>query len=560
MGKFLILAIILAVIASAYLIIDDDGDSDYTLLESIENIEPGLTIEITGNYGGYGYYSDVYTVTDIKDGDVTYIQESHEYFYTDGVEEYYTNEFEPNSKYVCFDYTSGTLPETVTVEKDGKFYKLNGYADSYGVGVDIRIVYEDLVIEYDGKNVLFVDGSLDYTRESIDESGYEQLQADLVTMADVITGTGDMMYKETFTCNFDAFYEAVMAEWDPDDYKGCEITQTKGRYGGVDVDVYTLNGTAGDLTYEDFKICVYSGYIIKAMGYLEFVPLLDYVPMNYTVNIKIVPVPEPETSGYKYLESTDYVKKGMTFDHDIVIGEDQGSYKETTVVDYVDGTKVGYTTSIWCESTLAGFIKFSASDFLPDGPSVNFDYTATTIPDNVSVEKYDDTYVINGELEFETGSTLGKSTFKNLTINFDGSEVLTVIGEFTLEKDSKYADSKYHYDSQITMVTVDHYIGGIGAYYHTFDFTIEQDLFYYAAMDRYYPSEFDGCSIDDTTEPLEDIIADVHIINGVSGDMAYNGYKVYSYQGFYIEEHGQKLYPLETEFVNFDYKSEIYFA
>ena len=559
MGKFLILAIILAFIAGAYMIIDDDGDSDYTLLDHPENIVPGLTVEIKESYGGYGSYHDVYTVTEVKEDYITYTKDSRTNVYTTGIEEYFANDFEPNAKYTCFDYTSSTLPEAVTVEKEGNFYKLNGYVHDRGTGLDLKVVYEDLVIEYDGKNVLFVDGAFDYARESDDDSAYNWEEAHVVTMADTITGICERIDKETFTCDTDAFYDVLFIEWNPDYYKGCEIVESQGRYGGVDVDIYTINGPTEKVEYEDFKVIVYDDYFIKVMGYLKFGVLTELVPMNYNVNINVVPIPEPVT-GLKLLDSADNIVPGMTIETDWLTGDNEATYHETTVVNSVVDGEVEYTNEVKTEYVEVGARTYDLIDFEPNGFYINFDYTSGTIPEGVNVYKVDDTYTLDGKFTVTIEEFNVTTAFKDLAIIYDGKEVKAVDGTVDIDAVPVKLGSTDRYVESATLEMVGDFLSGYGDSFSRYTATVDQDKFYETVIEAYDPVFYKGCVIKESKTIYEGVEVNVYDIEGDVDFYSFKDFEVFEYNGFEILNQGLVATEIHPDFTKFEFTVNVYIA
>ena len=50
----------------------------------------------------------------------------------------------------------------------------------------------------------------------------------------------------------------------PEDYKGATVED--GRFGGVDVKIYTFSGTEAMMEYVDYKFYVYNDYLVKSEG------------------------------------------------------------------------------------------------------------------------------------------------------------------------------------------------------------------------------------------------------------------------------------------------------
>ena len=557
MGKFLILAIIVAVIASAYIIIDDDGNSDYTLLDSSENIVPGLTIEEEENYAGYGYYYGYTVVTAVNGNDVYYDHENHLHYSEMGVLEYQSNSFEPNGFYINFDYTSGNIPEGVTVDKVYDMYILNGEIITESEGMYIDIVFNYLVIEYDGKNVQSVYGSFDSKMDDKNGEGYIWEEVTLVTIADVITGIGDRSTKASFVTGLDQFYPEAIVEFDLDKYKGCDVKQSAGRFGNVNVDVYTINGTVEGVELIDFKYCVYDGYIIKAMGKQLFDPLEDSVPINHTIRIAVIPVPEPEPIGYELLDSTDYIVPGMTLEFDWLFGENSAAYHETLVVKSVEDGTVTYNTQIVEEYIDTGIKFYEWFDFEPNAYYINFDYTSGSVPETVTVEKEGDVYTLNGKFSIDDEGYNVTTEFQDLVIKYVDGKVAEVDGKVAIDKKGIDTDDRVLETAEL--VTMDRYLTGTGDLFSGYTGTAPVTSFYLIVCDIFSEDQYEGCEIVESKDVYGGVEVTVYTINGqAENGKFYKDYKAVVYDCYEIADFGLVGSPLMVFPDQFDNKMSIY--
>ena len=232
---------------------NSSNSTDYTLFDSDDNIKEGLTIEIdVKDHGGSLYSKKI--VDSVKDGRVNDTTTSKikgmplsNYSMDDFMPDDFANEY-------GFDYTSGELPETVTVEKEGDKYVIKGYVSVKTVksSFDISIVYKN-------EKVTSVEGTID------EEPEYEDVKA-TITFSTVL-GTLKASYSQTGTLKNDTavddFFDRISI-FDAERYKDAKVTD--GKLGNVNVKIYTVDGTYGGIDYIDVNMYVYNGHLLKQEG------------------------------------------------------------------------------------------------------------------------------------------------------------------------------------------------------------------------------------------------------------------------------------------------------
>jgi len=278
-SKILVIAAVAAVIAvggvAGFLLLGSGSgdDSDYTLLDSTDSIKKGMTAEVKGEAGDVSYYTKT-VVKGVADGEVTYEETIMERNMPFGIP-VSLDKFSP-AKF-AFDYTDpDSIPEGVEVAVDGDAYTITGGAAEY----DADYTY-DLVIVYDGESVLSVDGTVN--------SKYEDERAKRSTTDRCSTADGkltifvDQDAVVTKVCDIEMFYGLATEDFDLD-YYGEAIAETKaGKFGGVDVTIYTLVGMIYDYDYKGVDVYVYNGYIINKTGIVGY----DGVTYSLTENTTI---------------------------------------------------------------------------------------------------------------------------------------------------------------------------------------------------------------------------------------------------------------------------------
>ena len=265
-AKILIIAVV-AIVAigggvAAFLMLgngSDSNDSDYTLLDSNDNIKKGLTIELTGKYSG-GSMESKYVVDSVSGGKVGYSEKAVAKNVPAGstitLANFYPDKF-------SFDYTDESdIPEGVEVKHDGDTYKITGEQKDTSYGE--RTVVFDLSIKYADDEVTAVNGSMEMIQK--DGSSIYEMKYKFEMSGDKLKVTGDTKQEDTDECDVDDYYSRAMTDFDMDDYKGAQVTSKDGKYGGVDVKIYTVNGTVDNYEYKDVKIYVYKDYVLKQEG------------------------------------------------------------------------------------------------------------------------------------------------------------------------------------------------------------------------------------------------------------------------------------------------------
>jgi len=261
MDSKILIVIVVAAIAvvgvAAFFLLGGNGnnDSQYTLLDSNDNISVGMVIEIKG-YQEPMDVDTVDTVTSVADGTVTYTEVSK--MTMKNFEEAPTplNTFAPGGSRVYFDYTDpDNYPEGITVTVDGNKYTINGTYALMGIS------YEAFTIVYDGENVSSVSGKYLYKVSQTAATTYEYKTTDGKLYAKM-----NFDSESTETCSVDKFYEETVTKFDKSQYSGMEIKERNGKYGGVSVTIYTLNGTYEGQQYKNVEMYTYHSYMIHAEG------------------------------------------------------------------------------------------------------------------------------------------------------------------------------------------------------------------------------------------------------------------------------------------------------
>lgn len=132
--------------------------SDYTLLDSDDNVGPGLVITKEVSKGNDYRYTLTSSVNGRHaDGRVVYTSEySAEAQDSDSFDNY-----APNKAGVAWiDYTSSDLPEGITVTVSGNVYTINGKYVKGGQGSTATYTFKDLAINYRQSSVQSVQGKL----------------------------------------------------------------------------------------------------------------------------------------------------------------------------------------------------------------------------------------------------------------------------------------------------------------------------------------------------------------------------------------------------------------
>ena len=267
MDAKILIVVVVAVVAiaggvAAFLMLgngSESHDSDYTLLDSNDNIKKGLTIELTGKYSG-GNMESKYVVDSVTDGKVGYSAKMVAKDVPAGGS-ITLSYFNPDQ--FRFDYTDESdIPEGIEVKHDGDTYKITGEQKETSYG-EFTIAY-DLSIKYVDDEVTAVNGSMEMTQKR--EGHIYEIKYNFKMSGDNLKVTGDTNQEDKDECDVDDYYGRAMTEFEMDDYKKAQVVSKDGKYGGVDVTIYTVNGTVGDYEFKDMKIYVYKDYILKEEG------------------------------------------------------------------------------------------------------------------------------------------------------------------------------------------------------------------------------------------------------------------------------------------------------
>ena len=263
MGKLAVLLGVVVVIAAAigvywfFFADQDELKSDYTLLDSANNIEKGMTIKITIDADDVKSTSTL-VVDSVEDGTVNYHSTTKS---TTNMDSYKLSDYGP-SEFVL-DYTGSSYPATMTVAKNGDVYTLKGTYTSYSS----VYTFDGLSITYDGVNVTDVRG--DYERATTGSTYSSSSEFSIDTKDGKLTGTVDFRSESTNSRSVSEFYGYELLEFDKASYEGpsTKIDESKGRFGNVETDVFTINGTTtSGYEMKDAKFYVYNGFILKVEG------------------------------------------------------------------------------------------------------------------------------------------------------------------------------------------------------------------------------------------------------------------------------------------------------
>ena len=262
MNAKIIIAITAVVIIAAgaggayYLLKDKGPETDYTLLDSNMNIKKGLTIEYDLSSSD-SKLSVVAIVDSVENGKALYhtVTKASNSEYIDSAMTF--SSFTPTNFVV--NYTKAA-PDSMEIEKDGNVYTLNGKTTKG----NMTYILDSLKITYDG-SVRYVDGKMTYESVTSDEE-YTKTVYKFMTFEGKLMSKVNSDSKSKGELNTAAFYEEVLSRYKASDYSGTTITESTGRYHGVEVKIYTINGTSSGTTYKDAEIYTYKGYTIKTDG------------------------------------------------------------------------------------------------------------------------------------------------------------------------------------------------------------------------------------------------------------------------------------------------------
>ena len=252
-----VVAFVILAFAGTYAIAYEPA-SDYTLLDSMDNIQPGLTCKMNENMSDWSRSSS--TVVKEVDGDVgVFSQEFREeaLIFQDGM--YVIWEFDPG--FFDFDYTDEEeIPESVSVSVSGNEYTLNG---SYNDGMN-NATYRSLRIVVEDGEAVDVSGALKYDYEGKNLS--EHCDIECKTEGGVLLVKGTVTEKAQCTEEIDYFWDMALNYFVPEDYSELDITESDEKCGNVTAHVYTMNGEMYGHTFENLKCYTYQGYTLKITG------------------------------------------------------------------------------------------------------------------------------------------------------------------------------------------------------------------------------------------------------------------------------------------------------
>jgi len=253
--KIMAIATVVALIAIiggiAYAMHKEDSRCDYSLLDSTDNIKEGFTVTYEG-VDEDGTVHSKKVVDSVENGKVNYtlyidIQDQSSFYELD--------HFLPGYP---IDYTSD-IPAGIKVVKDGDRYTITGTMENHGFDTTLT-----MAIVYDGEHVQFVEGTM--------TTIYQDDRTDDLAIS--VFSTEDGKVRENYSLvGCESASMSVQRFWEQIGYLPPSVleesTVEDGRYGGVDVKIYTFNGKIGSRTYTDYKFYVYDGHALKEEGDVE---------------------------------------------------------------------------------------------------------------------------------------------------------------------------------------------------------------------------------------------------------------------------------------------------
>ena len=261
-----LLAVVIVVAAGgAYYFMTKEKPSDYTILDSSDNIKAGLTIKYNTQMEGTNNIT--YVVDSVDGTTVHYHSDAHQTMTADEIWD--LSDFAPNGTVIGFDYTTEPYPEGIHVTVSGSEYVLNGTAS---IGTTMTVKLENLVIDYNGASVTSVMGKVNVTvKSATNESTYD---CDLSTQAGTLKGNLTSDTKRTAQIAASDFYGYILLPFSTAILSGTDYQESTGQLGNVTATVYTVNGTnALSQTFENVHMYVYDGYILKADGKQNGTPI-----------------------------------------------------------------------------------------------------------------------------------------------------------------------------------------------------------------------------------------------------------------------------------------------
>ena len=256
LSVLIVIVVVAAAAVGAYFFLKGPN-SDYTLLDSNDNIKPGMTIIEDMKSSEMNMHSEC-VVEEITDGTVKY----KETMSMDGPVNRTLYDYAPDQ--YDFDYTDNDdIPSGITVTKDGNKYSISGTAkETYG-GSSSESTY-NMTIEWNGTNVISVNGTEKTVYKS--ELSESTSETSVKTVNGAVSGTGKMTGWAKESNTVESFYGYAVDKYNASAFSGCTITDSTGKVGNVDATIHTVNGTHDDYTYSDFKVYEYKGYMLKAEG------------------------------------------------------------------------------------------------------------------------------------------------------------------------------------------------------------------------------------------------------------------------------------------------------
>ena len=229
-----------------------------------------MRLEINGSLDGAQTASS-YTEVDHIDGDTVYYTATTKTdFYEPGVTTLQGDDFGPMGDYIGFNYVAGDIPETVTVTADGNKYTLNGSYEMDYKDFHRQYAFDNLTIELGTESILSVNGGFEIEFTALDGSkDYYSMEASIVTIDGIVTGTGSLIYIMESNIAAKFFYKLSLISYNEDRYEGCTITESYEEFEGITATVYTVNGVTDMAEYQDFNVYVYEGFIIKETGLVK---------------------------------------------------------------------------------------------------------------------------------------------------------------------------------------------------------------------------------------------------------------------------------------------------
>ena len=267
--KVLLTVLAVAVVACLFFtyLTDDGGKTDYTLLDSTDNIAEGLTVNYHYSLGDYADYTEISVVDKVEGDKVTYTLTKSATYKNDVFDAINLRCFLPNGFYVNFDYTI-ECPQNMDVANEGPTYILNGVHSVSNSTDTTTIQYDNFVIEYDGVEVKSVAGSFIYKNYfGDDESGGSYIEThDMQMIGGRAASSGSLEENAVFITDKERFFYEAIESFNPERYADYDVEKSSGEYKGCIMDIYTLNGSDGVEEFKDLVLYVYDGFEIKYGG------------------------------------------------------------------------------------------------------------------------------------------------------------------------------------------------------------------------------------------------------------------------------------------------------